>query len=150
MLTHQWVLIHFLFVLACLAGLGLAFARCFSKTTIANAYNVHHPATTKAQFIYLVTRIGWPPLLWLQNTISAMSPILYMLSPPTAPDREDLLDRDPRTGVAYPRLEARLEKKNAWLGWRHAVVGLAFLYAISLFVISYHLRRDYGSWFGDA
>lgn len=69
-----------------------------------------------------------------------MSPILYMLSPPTSPDREDLLDRDPETRVAYPKAEARLERKNMWIGWRHLVVALAILYTLSLVVLSCYLQ----------
>lgn len=140
MLIHQYVLVHVLFVLGCLAGVGLAFARCFGEARIASAYEVHHPRTREEQYVYLVTRIGWPPLLWLQNTISATSPILYMLYPPTAPDREDLLDRDPKTGVAYPKTEARLERKNMWIAWRHSVVGLTSLYILSLLIISCYLH----------
>lgn len=72
-----------------------------------------------------------------------------MLSPPKTPDREDFLDRDPKTRVAYPKIEARVEKKNVWLVWRHVVVGLAAMYAISLSVVSCHLQRDHRSWFAN-
>jgi hypothetical protein len=34
-------------------------------------------------------------------------PFTYAVDPPNCPDREELLDRDPKTGVAHPKPEAK-------------------------------------------
>ncbi|PVI00018.1 hypothetical protein DM02DRAFT_411368 [Periconia macrospinosa] len=62
--------------------------------------------------IYLMTRIGWPPLLWFQHVCSALVPVMYIFNPPTSPPRETLLVRDEATQIAYPRLDARVVKKS--------------------------------------
>lgn len=136
MLIHQWVLIHVLFVLTGLAGVGLAFARCFNKTSIPSAYNVRQPSTNEERFVYLVTRVGWPPLLWLQNVVAAMGPISYMLFPPATPVREDLMCRDGKTTIAYPKVEVRRPRTSLWIGWRFGIVAIAFVYNVALIVTS--------------
>jgi hypothetical protein len=61
--------------------------------------------------LYMLTHACWPPLLWLIALCSCWAPVHYAIWPPNMPDREDLLDRDPNTGIAYPKESA---KKLKW------------------------------------
>lgn len=44
---------------------------------------------------------------WLFSFFACLTPIFYAVSPPTVPDREELLVQDPLTGARYPRKSAR-------------------------------------------
>lgn len=61
-----------------------------------------HPTAepwTKAFLVHL----GWPPVLWLVCLNSVAIPVKYALLPPTIPNREQLLKRDPVLRASYPR-----------------------------------------------
>lgn len=132
---HHWVWIHVLLITTCLVGVGLVCIR-------ATGHNVHGiiPLPTLSnntdRMIYLVTRIGWPPLLWFQHVCSALVPITYMVNPPTTPPRETLLVRDEATQIAYPRPDVRVVKRDSGIAWRYIRSGLAILYTGVLLVLS--------------
>lgn len=74
-------------------------------------YRVHlahrTSATSREFYIELLTVTLSPPLGWLQQVLAFLTPLQYAIWPPAVPDRENLLDRDPTTGVASPRKECR-------------------------------------------
>lgn len=47
------------------------------------------------------------PLGWFFSFFALLTPIRYAIFPPTVPEREDLLVRDPATGAGYPVRGAR-------------------------------------------
>jgi hypothetical protein len=51
----------------------------------------------------LLTHAWWPPVTWIFLASSMWTPVAYAVNPPTVPDREDLLNRDPKTFIAHPR-----------------------------------------------
>lgn len=134
-ILHHWVWIHVLLITACVIGLCLAFARAFSSTTVFSVFALRQLHGSTDRLIYLTTRIGWPPFVWAQYVMSAMAPIMYMLFPPTTPDRETLLERDERTQVAYPRRETRMMKQNSGVLWRYLRALLAIIYTVALLVL---------------
>ncbi|KIY02355.1 uncharacterized protein Z520_02493 [Fonsecaea multimorphosa CBS 102226] len=83
-------------------------------------YNLTNPVntTTKKFLIDILTHSGWPPLIWMTCGLSCWAPISYAIFPPSMPDREDLLNRDPVTGVAYPKEEAK-KTQTSWIAWFH-------------------------------
>ena len=77
--VHQLAWVHLLFILAIVAGVVLTLLRCFLSDgleRIRSAYIIGNATTTHDKLIYLVTRLGWPPLFWLQATVSAMTPFV--------------------------------------------------------------------------
>ena len=77
--VHQLAWVHLLFILAIVAGVTLTLLRCFlpdGLERIRSAYIIGNATTTHDKLIYLVTRLGWPPLFWLQATVSAMTPFV--------------------------------------------------------------------------
>ncbi|EMC97187.1 glycosyltransferase family 2 protein [Baudoinia panamericana UAMH 10762] len=135
-----WVqrgIFHAVFVVVCLGGVALTCIRSVYPN-ISSAYPLTQ-TTYGNQLIYLVTRIGWPPLVWLQFLQAALVPPLYAIFPPSVKPREELLDRDPKTNVAYPKPMATRLKRSAWDFWRYMRASLAMVYCIFLFTISWFL-----------
>jgi len=77
--VHHLAWVHLLFILAIVAGVVLTLLRCFlpdGLERIRSAYVIGNATTTHDKLIYLITRLGWPPLFWLQATVSAMTPFV--------------------------------------------------------------------------
>ena len=133
-LFSQYAVIHAIFILACLIGFALNLARAFSAADIPNLWDTATLTTMHDRLVFFVTRLGWPPLFWMQFIASALTPILYAVWPPTQPDREELLDRDEKTGVAYPKIQARNFTRTTAGAWRYGRATIAMLYTFALFV----------------
>lgn len=120
---------HLVYILFCIAAVTVSLVRTFRD---------HHG--TRPVLYYLLTHAGWPPLLWMIALVAMWMPIQYAIHPPTMPDREELLDRDPKTGIAYPKKE---RKQQRWtrLHWAHEAQYLfitlftTFIFFVSFFVI---------------
>ena len=67
---------------------------------------------------YIVTHICGPPMIWLLSVAAFTAPLRYALWPPTVPNRESLLERDPQTFVAHPMPEFR-KRRWSWQTWLH-------------------------------
>lgn len=120
---------HVIYILFCLTAVSISSVRAFTKHD--------HPHTMDGILIYLLTHAAWPPILWLVCLIACWAPVHYAIFPPTMPDREELLDRDPVTLVAHPRAGAKRihwARKNVL----HEILyfGLT-LYTTAAFVMSF-------------
>jgi hypothetical protein len=62
----------------------------------------------------LITRAWWPPVTWVFLASSMWTPVAYAVCPPSVPEREELLERDVKTGIAHPR---EVAKKIGFGGW---------------------------------
>jgi hypothetical protein len=131
-LFSHLTIIHLLFILACLTGLALNLARTFSPTSIPNLWSKAAITSPAERLEFFITRLGWPPLFWLQFVASAATPIAYAIWPPAMPDREELLERDEKTGVAYPKAEATGAKRTRSGWWRYirGVVAMGWTFAV--------------------
>ncbi|PMB65940.1 Cellulose synthase catalytic subunit (UDP-forming) [Beauveria bassiana] len=125
---NYMAIFHLLFVYMTLVGATMTTFLCFTEFSafkdIARA---------------LITHAFWPPLTFIFLCSSMWTPIGYAIDPPTVPDREDLLIRDPKTDVAHPN---RKSKKIAF-GQQAAFFELEYtatsLYTIAVFVASFIL-----------
>jgi hypothetical protein len=135
-LFSHLAIIHLLFILACLTGLALNLARTFSlpNSSIPNLWSTASITTPAQRLEFFITRLGWPPLFWLQFVASAATPIAYAIWPPSQPDREELLESDEKTGVSYPKVEARGTRRNRWGWWRYGRGALAMAWTFAVFV----------------
>ena len=59
---------------------------------------------------------------------------VYAICPPTVPNREELLDRDPKTGIAYPKDSSKVLRKTMLGSWRYWRGGVVVLYTWVLLV----------------
>ena len=94
------VWIHLSYVAFTIAAVVLSCVRAFTS----------HLSTHKV-LIYLLTHAFFPPMLWLLCLTAFCVPLRYAISPPTMPDREELLERNPKTGIAHPK---PYWKKQRW------------------------------------
>ncbi|KAH7014919.1 family 2 glycosyltransferase [Ilyonectria destructans] len=119
---------HLAFVYLTLIGLVMTTYRCFYRERNSDLYDT---------LISLLTHAFWPPLTFVFLCSSLWTPISYAIDPPTMPDREELLDRDPKTRVAHP---TRTSKKIAFGGqaaWFEFELTFTTLYTILIFVCSF-------------
>jgi hypothetical protein len=116
-----WV--HLLLIAANVAGLIICIIRASN----------HSDDNPPRQNEYLFIRLGWPPLLWLVFSFICAGPICYAMFPPSMPAREEALDRDPTTGVAYPKVAPRRLK------WSWNTFGYEYYFT---FTVSYTI----GAW----
>ncbi|OIW31243.1 hypothetical protein CONLIGDRAFT_631162 [Coniochaeta ligniaria NRRL 30616] len=106
----------------------------------ATVRNFRDSHTTKDLLIALLTHACWPPVIWLTCAMSCAVPIFYAIWPPNCPEREELLDRDPKTGVAYPK-EAAKEIEAGMTAWAHeALYSLITLYTTGIFIVSFWIH----------
>ena len=89
-------IMHLLYILFCLAAV--------TRATVSAFKDSHN---TTEILVSLLTHACWPPMLWFICLTACWIPIHYAISPPDMPDREELLDRDPKTGVAHPKPSAK-------------------------------------------
>ncbi|KAK4940215.1 hypothetical protein LTR10_019644 [Elasticomyces elasticus] len=122
--------LHLLYIMFCLAAVGVSM-----YYNITNKDN----RTAKDVLLALLTHAFWPPIIWLTCIISCWIPINYAIFPPDEPDRQDLLVRDPVTGVAYPSEESK-KTKTGWASWAHEATYTGItVYTTVIFVLSFWL-----------
>lgn len=124
-IANYMVSFHIAYVYFVLAAVVLSSYRCF----------LHNGLRT--QLICLLTHAFWPPLAWVIVCSAFWVPITYACDPPNMPDREALLDRDPKTGIAHPKKEARKLKNSSQTVWFEFEYSLTSLYTAVCFVATF-------------
>ncbi|KAL2044904.1 hypothetical protein N7G274_002679 [Stereocaulon virgatum] len=116
---------HLFYIIFVLAAVIISSVRCGNRPTLDD------------KLIYLLTHAFWVPVTWLVSVSAAWTPIIYALNPPTMPDTEDLLKRDPSTNVAYPRESSKLVKNKVSNVYFEFQYTLQTLYTTALFIGSW-------------
>ena len=89
---------HLVYIISCL----LSMSKYIRQTYIAAGNDTYR------FWMAILPVVAWPPPVWYQMVIACLTPLQYACFPPDVPDREDCLDRDPASGVAYPTDKAKL------------------------------------------
>ena len=113
-MVNYWAIYHLAFVYFTLVAVVLTSFRCFV-----------FPGGLRDTGTCLVTHAFWPPLAFVFICSSLWTPISYAIDPPTTPDREQLLDRDPKTGVAHPTAESKkiaFGGEDAWYEFEYTFI----------------------------
>lgn len=116
---------HVAYVCFALTAVSLSISRAFQYTA------------TNDRLVYLLTHAFWPPMLWLLCLTAYCVPIAYMLFPPTMPDREELLERDEKTGVARPKTYWKGQRWRKWGFWHETQYTICTLYTTGIFIIGF-------------
>ncbi|KAF3810595.1 Cellulose synthase 1 [Colletotrichum gloeosporioides] len=87
--------------------------------------------------ISLITHAFWPPLTFIFICSSLWTPIAYAIDPPNMPDREALLDRDPKTFVAHPSPGSKKIAFGGQAAWFETELTITTAYTILIFVCSF-------------
>ena len=153
MLFSNYIILHVLFLSACLGGFILVFLRAFLPAAhIGSAYPLlkwlqNNPVpgsppsaiTTKVRLIYLLVRAGWPPLLWYSTCVGMWTPIWYMLFPPEALPGDELLVLDERLKARYPTPAAMGSQLSGFGRLRDHSTAIVTVYSIVMFGISWYI-----------
>lgn len=124
---------HLGFVYLTLVGACITTFRCFAS---------FHDFTDIARC--LITHAFWPPLTFIFLCSSLWTPIAYAIDPPTMPDREELLVRDPKTEVAHPTRKSKKIAFGQQAGWFELEYSASTLYTIAVFVGSFIIFNNTG------
>lgn len=89
---------------------------------------------TRARLMYLFTHAFWPPMLWLLGLTASLTPLRYAVWPPSMPDREELLERDPKTGIARPKEEWKRKRYSKKTFWHETQVTCITIYVTVIFI----------------
>lgn len=111
------VWMHLLYVCFVLAAVGIS--------TYHGVHAYQQDNDVKALLLYGLTHAFWPPMLWLLSITACLEPVRYAIWPPTMPDREELLDRDPVTQIARPKefwKKTRYGKITFWHEFQYTLV----------------------------
>jgi len=100
-LWNYFGVFHLLYVLFVLAAVAKSSSKCGVQPSLND------------RLICLLTHAFWPPVSWLVFVAAVWTPIIYAVNPPNMPDNEDLLDRDEKTNVAYPKEESKRIRNKA-------------------------------------
>ena len=116
---------HIAYVYFVLAAVVLSSYRCFLHDGV------------RTQLICLLTHAFWPPLAWIIVCSAFWVPVTYACDPPDMPDREELLDRDPKTGIAHPKKSARKLENSSQSSWFEFEYSLTTVYTAACFVATF-------------
>ncbi|KAF6840743.1 glycosyltransferase family 2 [Colletotrichum musicola] len=125
-LINYMAIFHLSFVYLTLVGVVLTSYRAFFFNS-----------ELRDILISLVTHAFWPPLTFVFICSSLWTPIAYAIDPPSMPDREQLLERDPKTFVAHPRPESKKIAFGGQAAWFETELTITTAYTILVFVMSF-------------
>lgn len=127
-LFNYMAIFHFGFVYATLVAVVLTSYRSFFRNT-----------STRDIILSLLTHAFWPPLSFLFICTSLWTPVSYAIDPPKMPDRELLLERDQKTGVAHPKAQSKKVAFGGQAAWFELEYTAATAYTALVFAYSFFL-----------
>lgn len=125
-LVNYMAFFHMGFVYVTLVGAVLTCYRCY-----------YLEDNTRDMLTSLLTHVFWPPLTFLFICSSLWTPIAYAIDPPAMPDRDDLLDRDPKTKVAHPTPKSKKIAFGGQAAWFEMELTLSTAFTCLVFVASF-------------
>jgi hypothetical protein len=125
-LFNYMAIFHLAFVYVTLVAVIVSSYRCFAQET-----------SFKGIIICLITHAFWPPLAFLFICNSMWTPVAYAIDPPTMPDREDLLTRDSKTGVAHPTPESKRIAFGGQAAWFEFEYTAGTIFTVLVFIYSF-------------
>jgi hypothetical protein len=91
-------------------------------------------STLKDTLMYLLIHAFRPPILWMVCITGCLTPITYAIWPPTMPEREKLLEREPKTEVARPKAAWKKTRYSKLTFWHEFQYSLATAFTATVFV----------------
>lgn len=105
---------------------------------------VNHERNINQTALLVLMTVAWPTLPWVHVFLGSFVPFSYAILPPSVPQREQLLHREPISAVARPLPETKSSRpfKQGFLG--QAILSTFLIgYAVTVFVFTFidlHLR----------
>ncbi|RMZ83663.1 hypothetical protein DV738_g1076, partial [Chaetothyriales sp. CBS 135597] len=104
---------------------------------VVSSYRIFLLNGVRAKLIGLLTHAFWPPLAWIIVCSSFWIPVQYACDPPDMPDREELLVRDPKTGIAHPKKESKKIRNSPQAMYFEIEYTITTLYTCFVFAASF-------------
>lgn len=121
-----------------MAGFHLSYVYLVLVAVVMSSYRCFLQTTVRDTLICLVTHAFWPPLSFIIVCSSFWIPINYALDPPSTPDRETLLDRDPKTGIAHPKKESKKIAFSGQATWFEFEYSFSTIFTTVVFAASFY------------
>ena len=86
----------------------------------------------------VILHLGWPPLLWIVCLNSIAIPIRYAFVPPTVPQREQLLKRDPVLRASYPQTQESGPEYSLILS-QDVIYSFCMVYVLGLLIYAWNM-----------
>ncbi len=86
----------------------------------------------------IMVHLGWPPLLWMVCLNSIAIPIHYAFVPPTIPQREQLLKRDPVLRASYPQSQESGPEQSLLVS-QDVVYSFCMVYVLGLLTYAWNM-----------
>ncbi|PWN50738.1 glycosyltransferase family 2 protein [Violaceomyces palustris] len=134
MLFECKVWMHVVILAATIASVGLALYRVLTRW-IRGRYSF------EVVGYELLTKVFWPPIMWLILSLGLWIPILYTISPPDMPDREELLVRDAR-GVAQPKPERTMTGPWKSHSFSELLMSFTTAFTVACFVLTFFFEFE--------
>lgn len=125
-LFNYMAFFHLAFVYVTIVAVVISTYRCFALES-----------SFKGIVVCLITHAFWPPLTFLFLCTSLWTPVSYAIDPPSVPDREDLLKRDTKTGVAHPTTRSKKIAFGGQAAWFELEYTIATVVTVLVFVYSF-------------
>jgi len=127
MLWDNAALLHLKVLATCLTGVILSVVHTVYASNSKDVYQMS---------LNWLTHAGYPPavLLWTSIICNSWIPMSYAIWNPHRPERESLLNRDSKTGVAYPTERAKDQGHRQSAEWQFKVM------------VVYYALATMGSW----
>jgi hypothetical protein len=135
---EQMLWFHTLFLLAVVLGVVMNIVRCFDDVVLTHTVlnSTLQMFGTHTKWVFLLTRVGWPPLYWVLQSASCWIPIRYVLWPPREVTMDDALEEVEKTGVRYPRVESEARQSL-----NYHLTTMVMLYTVVCFTGSWLMKE---------
>ena len=122
------IFLHLIYFTVCSIGVA--------RSAVLVAQNEHDANNPLIKDIIL--HLGWPPLLWIVCLNSIAIPIRYAFVPPTIPQREQLLKRDPVLRASYPEFQES-GPENSLILSQDVVYSFCMVYVLGLLTYAWNM-----------
>ncbi|KAF2396651.1 nucleotide-diphospho-sugar transferase [Trichodelitschia bisporula] len=109
---HDQIWMHAAVILFCTVGAVNTAMRAFAPEGLTGYSPAIALPKWQALLIFLISRLAWPTTSFAPYVRGCMVPWVYAICSPIVPPREELLSRDPKTGIAHPLDSAKAANRN--------------------------------------
>ena len=122
------IFLHLIYFTVCSIGVARS-----AVMVAQHEHNADNPWTKD-----IILHLGWPPLLWIVCLNSIAIPIRYAFVPPTVPQREQLLKRDPVLRASYPQTQ-RSGPEYSLIFSQDMVYSFCMVYVLGLLTYAWNM-----------